>query len=654
MEGSVHRFRVQRGNAPAQPDTKEQRNQGSAVGAPHGPAHARRSSTLPACRRCRQQKKRCTRTAEGPCKPCLAAWLPCSLMERDVSPHSRERELRSRIDWLSQLVNQTLPAGGPQIESIETGRGLSLGSSGTQSPSVDPVEEMETDETVRGESQFSTKLEDDDKAISVSGGRRCLQAYFRHVHRAYPFSDSEVVQQDFETLCKQQAENDFLPRSTVPSRLHMLMAIGYTTLQRAGEAQNMEERPFEPCLKTVFCECVSQVNEDSAGTLLLLGLYLLFKPNDLDPRSIVGVLTRHALATGLVSETVNIQKLSPRALELRRRLSWSIYVFDRMIGISYGLPSGIPNDTMQVPLPSIMIHEYGSPEGHQYTIALQVSRHVIALRQLETIIVNSIYQKGTPVHTQELRRQIEDWYTQGCLLSSSALWEQDQVPFHTTITWLNVRYQNLLLLLYTPARANSAAEDSLTQLQAAAQQYIQLSLILHEHRHLPMNWVTLCRLLSLAAIFLYCVAQWSPTFPEIPEITLLASLLELFDPSWVPAHEAARIMRRKSSTSSVITSPGLEVELGLQAIQDELAGLLSNTLGEASFYIWPLRAKVSDRRLSHQLVAMEGMSGMPDGQFGSRISMHNSAFTPADNALTNSPLETQWMSLLGGLGSDML
>jgi hypothetical protein len=528
---------------------------------------------------------------------------------------------------------------------------------------------METDETVREESQDSTKLGDDDRAISVSGGRRCLQAYFRHVHRAYPFSDSEFVQQDFETLCEQQAENEYLPRSAVPSRLHMLMAIGYTTLQRAGEAENIEERPFEPCLQKIFCECVSKVNENSAGTLLLLGLYLLFKPNDLDPRAIVGVLTRHALATGLVSETPTSQKLSPRALELRRRLSWSVYVFDRMIGISYGLPFGIPNASMQVPLPSIMIHEYGSPEGHQYTIALQVSRHVIALRQLETRIVNSIYHQGPPVHTQELRRQIEDWYTQGCLLSSSALWEQDQVPFHTTITWLNVRYQNLLLLLYTPARADSEGEDNLAQLQAAAQQYIQLSLILHEHRHLPMNWVTLCRLLSLAAIFLHCITQWSSTFQEIPEINLLASLLELFEPSWISAHEAARIMRRlsetiannktpiiplsKSSASSVITSPGLEVELGLQAIQDELAPLLSDTLGEASFYIWPLRSKVSDRRPSHQFVATDGMSGIIDG--GPRIGIpQNSAFTPADNPLMDSPLETQWMSLLGGLGSDML
>ncbi|KAJ5930549.1 hypothetical protein N7466_006042 [Penicillium verhagenii] len=578
----------------------------------------------------------------------------------------------------SDLVNQSLPAGGPQIESVETGRELSLGSlgpsSGNRSPSIDAIEKMETDSSVREESQDSSSKveEDDDKAISVSGGRKCLQAYFRHVHRAYPFSDSEVAQQEFENICTQEAQNGFLSRSAVPSRLHMLMAIGFTTLQRAGEAQDIEERPFEPCLKTILCECVTRVEEHSAGTLLLLGLYLLFKPSDLDPRSIVGVLTRHALAIGLVSETPACQNLSPRSLELRRRLSWSIYVFDRMIGISYGLPFGLSNDSMQVPLPSIMIHEYGSQEGHQYTIALQVSRHVIALRQLETRIVNSIYSHSPPVHPQELRRQIEDWYTQGCLLSSSALWEQDQVPFHTTITWLNVRYQNLLILLYTPARADSASEDNLAQLQAAAQQYIQLSLILHEHRHLPMNWVTLCRLLSLSAIFLYCVAQWSPAFQDIPEITLLASLLELFAPTWIPAHEAARLLRcladitgkqknpiiplSQSSASSVITSPGLEVERGLQVIQDELAVLLSDTLGEASFYIWPLRSKVADRRLSHQYVTLDGMGGIPDGaQFGSRIGIpQNTILTPADNALTESPLETQWMSLLGGLGSDML
>ena len=682
MEGAVHRFRVHRGTPPSRSDSQDLRSSGPAAGTPNpnpnGPAHGRRPSTLPACRRCRQQKKRCTRTAEGPCKPCLSAWLPCSLMERDVSPHSRERELRSRIDWLSRLVNQNLPPGGPQIESIETGRdlalgvGLGVGGSGTidsVSPSIGPPASMETESSAEEVNEAPNTVEEPgDKPIPISVGGKCLQAYFRHVHRAYPFSDIEVVQKEFEALCDQQAENGFLSRSAVPSRLQMLMAIGFTTLQRAGEAQDVEDPPFEPCLKTILCECLCRVNEHSAGTLLLLGLYLLFKPDNLDPRAIVGVLARHALAIGLMSEPPSSLNLSPRALELRRRLSWSIYVFDRMISISYGLPFGFPNDAMQVPLPSIMIHEYGSEDGHQYTIALQVSRHVVALRQLETRIVNSIYNRGPSIHPQELRRQIEDWYTQGCLLSSSALWEQDQVPFHTTITWLNVRYQNLLLLLYTPAQGDSATLDNLPKLQAAAQQYIQLSIILHEHRHLPMNWVTLCRLLSLAAIFLYCVGRWTPTLQDIPEIPLLASLLDIFQPSWTAAHEAARLLRRltdvmkqktplvpisQSSASSVITTPGLEVELGLQAIQEELAKLLGDTLGEASFHIWPLRAKLPERRVSHQL-AMDGM-GVADGShFVPRMGVPANGVLAPENTMDGSPLETQWMSLLGGLGSDML
>ncbi|CAI7630327.1 unnamed protein product [Penicillium glandicola] len=633
MEGAIHRFRVHRTSSKR--DTLQPRGR---------PANTGRRPFLPACRRCRQHKKRCTRTAEGSCEQCLGAWLPCSLMERSSSPRTRERELRSRIDWLSQLVNETLPAG-KSIEDVETGRNMALGSP-TQSPSMDATIEMERSESTFEENNISKAEEDG--PISVQAGHKCLRAYFRHVHRTYPFLDSELVLRDYETLSNKEAEDGLLPRSAVPNRLYMIMAIGFTSLQRAGEVQSVEERDFQPCLKRVLCECVCQVDEQSAGTLLLLGLYLLFKPDDQDPRAIAGVLTNHALAVGLMNETSSIQTLSPRVLELRRRLGWSVI--------------------MRIPLPSIMIQEYGSEEGHQYAIALQVSRHVISLRQLETRIVNAIYDPNPSIHPQDLRFQIEDWYTQGCLLSSSTLSEQDQLPFHTTITWLNVRYQNLLLLLYTPAQGD-VTEENLPNLKAAAQQYIQLSLILHEHRHLPMNWITLCRLLSLAAIFLYCTAQWA-AFDEIPQIAHLATLLELFPLSWHAAHEASRILRRLAdvtkpkspliprsqlSGSSAMPTSGLDTDLELQSIQDDLAALLSQTMGQASFYIWPLRSKVTERRVSQSLT-MHGLRLVSDSEnFAARLGIPiNSIVSPVDHSMGQSPLETQWMNLLGGVGSDML
>ncbi|CAG7924912.1 unnamed protein product [Penicillium olsonii] len=650
MEGGIHRFRVQQNLSKLETQYR------------HRPANTnRRRPTLPACRRCRQHKKRCTRTSEGSCEQCLVAGLPCSLMERSSSPRTCERELRSRIDWLSQLVNETLP-DGTSIESIETGRNMDLDRS-MRSPSNDTGDQIERSENSLRDIHIPKG--DDEARVSIAASRNCLKAYFRHVHRTYPFLDNEFILQEFEAICDKDATDDLLPRSALPNRLYMIMAIGYTSLQRAGEVQNIEEGQFQPCLKTVLCECVSQVNEESAGTLLLLGLYLLFKPGDQDPRAIAGVLTNHALAVGLMNEASNNQNISPRVPELRRRLGWSVYVFTRMISISYGLPFAFPDSIMKIPLPSIMIHEYGSEDGHQYAIALQVSRHVISLRQLETRLVNAIHDPTPSIPPQELRLQIEDWYTQGCLLSSSTLWEQDQLPFHTTITWLNVRYQNLLLLLYTPARGDTA-EENLPNLQAAAQRYIQLSLILHERRHLPMNWITLCRLLSLAAIFLYCTARWAPGIDDIPEISLLAALLEFFPSSWSAAHEASLILRRLAdimttskspliprsqlSETSVIPPSALGPEYGLRSVQDDLAVLLGRTMGEASFYIWPLRSKVTERRVS------KSFSVVPDiGDFTSRfVAPYSENLPPVDGSLGESPLETQWMSLWGGVGSDML
>ncbi|KAJ5592327.1 hypothetical protein N7537_009231 [Penicillium hordei] len=650
MEGAVHRFRVHRNNSKPERITRQ--------GKPTN-ASGRRSS-VPACRRCRQHKKRCSRTADGSCEQCQVAWVPCSLMEESVSPHTRERELRSRIDWLSRLVNDALPVGRSPIESVETGRDMAFHSS-IQSSSAEATIDIDCSES--GFEESRTPKPEENVCLSVAASRKCLQAYFRHVHRSYPFMDSEFVLQDFDTLCNKEADNDLLPQTAVPNRLYMIMAIGFTTLQRAGEADNIDERDLQPCLKGVLCECVSRVDEQSAGTLLLLGLYLLFKPGDQDPRAIAGVLTNHALAVGLMNESPSCRALSPRTLELRRRLGWSVYVFTRMISISYGLPFAFPDNIMKVPLPSIMIHEYGSEEGHQYAIALQVSRHVISLRQLETRIINAIYDPNPATSPQELRLQIEDWYTQGCLLSSSTLCEPDQLPFHTTITWLNVRYQNLLLLLYTPAREESATEENLPNLQGAAQQYIRLSLILHDHRHLPMNWITLCRLLSLAAILLYCTRQWAPAFDDIPEIPLLATLLEFFPSSWTAAHEASRILRHLAdiittqnspliarsqlSGSSVIDTSGLDTELRLQSVQDELEALLSQTMGEASFYIWPLRSKVAERRVSHQSFTMDGLvAGLENGIPSNRVSIANDgALTPAENDMGESLLDTQWTNL---------
>ncbi|OJJ42241.1 hypothetical protein ASPZODRAFT_170268 [Penicilliopsis zonata CBS 506.65] len=534
MKASLNRFRVQR---------TAQQDSGAAA----------RIAPLPACRRCRQLKKRCTRTAQGCCALCALTGRPCSLMEEAKSPVSRERELQARIEWLSGLVDRGLPAG-------------------------QSVRELETGATLTGAVNAVPTTPEDRESVSIAGSRRYLQAYFRHVHRAYPFLDSEEVMTEFDALCQQHATSDdgCLPRACIPSRLYGVMAIGATTLQRAGEALDPADGgPFEPCAQSVIEECVASIdNTGSLGTLLLLGLHLLFRPTEISPWAVAGILTRQAIASGLVGDSGHFDaaaRVSPRDQELRRRLGWSIYVFDRMIAVSYGVLVGIAETKMRLPLPSIMLHKYAAADGQQYTMALQVSRHVIALRHLETRIAKAVHghlaatgsssgssSRANPPQPlwmlrQDLRRQVEDWYTQGCLLSSSAIWEQDQVPFHNTITWLNVRYQNLLLLLYSPPSVAPSAplgpvadEDvrSLAELQAASNRYVHLSWVLYEQRHLPFNRITLNRLLSLGAVLLYCVTRSTSFLLASEEISLCASLLKLFPAPWEAAHRGADILDR--------------------------------------------------------------------------------------------------------------
>jgi hypothetical protein len=83
--------------------------------------------------------------------------------------------------------------------------------------------------------------------------------------------------------------------------------------------------------------------------------------------------------------------------------------------------------------------------------------------------------------------------------------DNDHLPFHNTITWHNVRYQNLYVLLYSPSGLNAdRSMEEIEELQAAARKYVHSSLFLQQQNHLPLNWVTLCRFLMMGATLFYC------------------------------------------------------------------------------------------------------------------------------------------------------
>ncbi|KAI1343699.1 fungal-specific transcription factor domain-containing protein [Xylariaceae sp. FL0016] len=567
--------------------------------------------SVPACDRCRSFKKKCSRTFPV-CSLCASAGQKCSFSTPASSSAAQTHHLRARVNWLSQYINQSLPVN---IEAIETGTDLthlfqgssplSHGVPGVASPTspVSGHDAANDDHPMADRPGGSVEVNPDNISVSSrshhsvshvsaaservgevalasniinattprlpplppdAAARRFVTAFFRNVHRAYPFLDRSRVLQDLETF-GEFARHRRASESTV---LYLIMAIGCTTLQRAGQVPNDTTSKFEVNYSDIIQECLCSESIESIQILVLLALYSLFDPTvpaGASAFSLVGFVARRAVFLGLTRRASDDETLSATEVELRHRLFWSIFVLDRMIATSLGQPVALTDDNMvDVPLPGLTVDEFTSDRAH-FAGILQTSRHVIQLRQMEGRILQQVHQrKQSEVDRRTIirnaRQSVEDWYSNGCLVSPL---EPDNVPIHSSITWLSARYYFLLLLLYYPSQFNAFGPlISRAELLRFAQRHLQSTSALFQQRQLPLNRVTLCRLLPVGLVLMHgfvvaCAPSVSVSagngcddnsscspFPARDEVAVLVSILEAFPDAWVHAHQAARVFRQ--------------------------------------------------------------------------------------------------------------
>lgn len=504
------------------------------------------------------------------------------------------------MEWLTSYFNQALPLGAPAIETIETGadltelvqwiantaalsQGHSPGSaiSSTQNVLLQGnqlmVDHRNLDPGIDGQSRRHSSVHQPvihqsteafgrtSHSAATDGGhvlnqrlppnaaaRRFVDAYFRNVNRAYPFVDRNKVLHDLETL------GDFPKRNqdADSTLLYLIMAIGCTTLQRAGQIPADMSSKFEVSYPDIIQECLSREGIESIQILVLLSLYSLFDPTAPSAWSLVGIAARQAMLFGLTRRTPEGRSISPTEIELRHRLLWSVYVLDRMMATSLGLPAALTDENLDVPLPGLTVDEFASPERSQFASILQTSRHVIMLRQIEGRILDQVHLlKQSKISTlnhadrrsivQDIRADIENWYSNGCLVSPL---EPDNVPIHNSITWLSARYYYLLVLLYYPSHFNSAGSVvSKAEVLRFAQKHIQSTSVLFQQRQLPLNRVTLFRTFPIGLVlihgFMACAAECAP-YPAREEVTMLINILEAFSDGWTHARQASQILRQ--------------------------------------------------------------------------------------------------------------
>ncbi|KNG87109.1 hypothetical protein ANOM_005306 [Aspergillus nomiae NRRL 13137] len=539
----------------------------------------------PACNRCRQYKKKCSKTLPS-CRSCTDAGRKCSYFTSDRIAASSPEVLHARIQWLTQYIEDNIPGAAEERNmtsiSQEGSQVGDKGEGGMNSPGnlvraqsngqvqkASPPLDNAHDNTEQKKGTSVTRWEGTDSQRPRS--LACLDAYFHHVHRAYPFVDKARIMQ-----VQSANANVMLIENNADSMiLYLIHAIGRTTLERSGKISPLTGKEVKLPYSVILQYCIENEGMDSVQILLLLTLYSLFDPDGPSPWMVVGILTRQAMAQGLTSQRTTCADHALPSEEQSHRLFWSVYVLDRMVASSVGQPPGLFVPDIHVPLPAVTVTEFASAQRAEISSMLLVTRHVIQLRRLESNIMDAIFLRpradvrslspsDRTAIVSDLHYAVDNWYSDGCLISRP---EPSNVRIHDTMAWLNARYYQLLMLIYYPTPFNQPPRPgSHEHLLNVVQKYIHYSHILLELGQLPLNYITLTRCVPACLVLLYCFGHAASTvFSAKQEIQSCIAILQSFSSGWNHAMALARIMTDFSSVVSIYENRSASCLVTLQA-----------------------------------------------------------------------------------------
>jgi hypothetical protein len=424
--------------------------------------------------------------------------------------------------------------------------------------------------------------------------RRLVDAYFRHIHRAYPFMNKAQVLRELE----HSGDSAWPRRSSDSTLLFLVMVLGCTTLQRSGQMSSDVSSKFDVPSAEIVQECLLREDLESIQILVLLALYSLFDPGATSTWSIAGIAARKAMSFGLSRRASEDRTLSVTEVEFRHRLFWSTWVLDRVMSISRGLPPALSDDNIDVPLPGLTVEEFASPDRQHFASVLQTHRHVIHLRQLEDRILTQIHtrrqsevaalsQSDRQAVVREIRMDIENWYSHGCLLSPL---EADNVPIHSSVAWLSARYYQLLFFLHYPCQFNSFGSlVPAVELLRFAQKHLQSTMVLLQQRQLPLNRVTLCRIFPVGLVLMHCFISCTECTPflALEELDSVIRVLEAFPEPWAHARQGCQLFRQfRSAVSGLSRQTPLHYQALLRPVMTEMASLMQDVLGKTTFYFF--------------------------------------------------------------------
>lgn len=397
------------------------------------------------------------------------------------------------------------------------------------------------------------------KPIERSLYDRFLAAYFQHNHKSFYMMDKVAFLNKVSTI-RDFNTMDGIVEGHFIFQLYMTMAIGCTTLQRAGmltgDGEGLSEH-FAFLAMKHFRAVIRCQDIETIKCLLLLGIFALFEPKGVSSWTISGITMRIAIGLGFnrALPNVRLKKMSRVDVELRYRVFWSAYCFERLVCTSLGRMSAIDDDEITVPLPRPL-----HPEEEE---DLEVTNMMISVRRMSGRIYKKVHlvsvgRKGYTDEQKEeiiasLAQEIDRIYNheRAKIQEKSALKDcNDPISFHYSDVWLSMRYAQLNIMLYRPSTLiPKPPMESLSKLGDFCLKALKHTYTLYKKKMLPLNWITLFRTLTICNTILYCLCHWSIDFVESKiEMQQCAEVLQHFGEKWVFAKKCAVVFENISAT----------------------------------------------------------------------------------------------------------
>lgn len=203
-------------------------------------------------------------------------------------------------------------------------------------------------------------------------------SYFANWHPAFPFLHAPAVLEHFDELSR----NGPSPHDA-SGDLRMIVIRSIMSISLADRRQSSNSSGAHYPADLVFPSYDAAVDSlrhvlsqpaslSSLQAAVSVQLFLVSMLRLNAASRLGGLIIRMALQLGLHRCPSRFQTFSPRVKELRQRIFWSVYIIDRFVCQSMGLPLGIHDDDLDVCYP--ITERHLEAQDHRPGMGMRVSQ----------------------------------------------------------------------------------------------------------------------------------------------------------------------------------------------------------------------------------------------------------------------------------------